>query len=102
MFIYLRTGKDIAPKDKVVGRELSAEAEFYQIEGIINELKARPFEDSVILSSDQQQTLIKWLKETLISASLSYALLYRASRDGCTASNFHSCCDFKGLTAEQW
>jgi len=83
---------------KVVRRELLAEAESYQIEGIINELKARPFKDSVILSSDQRQALIKWLKETLTSASYNYGLLYRASRDGWAASNFHSCCDFKGPT----
>jgi len=95
---YLRTGQVVVPEDKVVRRELLAEAEFYQIEGIIDELKARPFKDSVILSSDQRQTLIKGLKETLTSGSLNYALLYRASREGWTASNFHACCDFKGPT----
>ena len=95
---YLRTGQLVVPEDKVVRRELLTEAEFYQVEGIINELKARPFKDSVILSSDQQQTLIKWLKETLTSASYDYALIYRASRNGWAAANFHSCCDFKGPT----
>jgi len=95
---YLRTGQLVVPEDKVVQRELLTEAEFYQIEGIINELKARPFKDSVILTSDQQQTLIKWLKETLTSASFDYALIYRASRNGWAAANFHSCCDNKGRT----
>ena len=95
---YLRTGQLVVPEDKIVRKELLTEAEFYQIEGIINELRARPFKDSVILSSDQQQTLIKWLKETLTSASHNYVLLYRASRNGWAAANFHSCCDNKGPT----
>ena len=95
---YLRTGQLVVPEDNTVRRELLTEAEFYQVQGMINELKARPFKDSMIMSSDQQQTLIKWLKETLTSASCDYALLYRASRNGWAAANFHSCCDNKGPT----
>ena len=95
---YLRTGQLVVPEDNIVRRELLTEAEFYQVEGIINELKARPFKDSVTLSSDQQKTLIKWLKETLTSASCNYALVYRASRNGWAAANFHCCCDNKGPT----
>ena len=91
-------GQLVVPEDNTVRRELLTEAEFYQVQGIINELKARPFKDSVILSSDQQQTLINWLKETLTSASCDYALKYRASRNGWAAANFHSCCDNKGPT----
>ncbi|KAL9951581.1 hypothetical protein ACROYT_G044265 [Oculina patagonica] len=95
---YLRTGQLVVPEDKVVRRELLTEAEFYQVEGILDELKARPFNDSAILSSDQRQTLIDWLKDTLTSASHNYVLLYRASRNGWAAANFHSCCDNKGPT----
>ena len=95
---YLRTGQLVVPEDKIVRKELLTEAEFYQIDGIIDELKAMPFKDSVILSSDHRQTLIKWLKETLTSASHNYVLLYRASRNGWTAANFHSFCDSKGPT----
>ena len=95
---YLRTGQLVLPEDNIVRRELLNEAEFYQVQGIINELKASPFKDSVILSSDQQQTLIRWLKETLTSASCNYALIYRASRNGWNTANFHSCCDNKGPT----
>ena len=65
---YLRTGQLIVPKDEIVREELLAEAEFYQVEGIIKALTAKPqpkaFKDSVILSSDQRQTLMNWLKET--------------------------------------
>ena len=95
---YLRTGQLVVPEDKIICKELLTEAEFYQIEGIIDEMKAKPFKDSVILSSDQRQTLIKWVKETLTSASHNYVLLYRASRNGWTAANFHSFCDNKGAT----
>ena len=95
---YLRTGKLVLPDDKVVRKELLNEAEFYQIDGILDELKAKPFKDSAILSSEQRETLVDWLKHTRESLSDDYVLLYRASRDGWTASNFHSRCDNKGPT----
>ena len=95
---FLRTGQLVVPEDKIIRRELLTEAEFYQVHGIIDELKPRPFEDSSILSMEQRQTLIKWLKRTLTSASHNYALIYRGSRNGWAAANFHSCCDRKGPT----
>ena len=95
---YLRTGQLVVPEDKIVRRELLTEAEFYQVQGIIDEMKACPFEGSTILSIEQRQTLTGWLKGTLTSASHNYALIYRASRDGWGATNFHSCCDRKGPT----
>ena len=61
---YLRTGKLVLPDDKVVRMKLLNEAEFYQIDGILDELKANPFKDSAILSSEQRKTLIDWLKDT--------------------------------------
>ena len=98
---YLRTGQLIVPKDEIIRKELLAEAEFYQVEGIVKALTARPFQDSSILSSEQCRTLMNWLKETGAIEDIAMArdnLLYRASRDGWTASNFHSCCDNKGPT----
>ena len=95
---YLRTGKLVLPEDTVVRKELLSEAEFYQIEGIVRELKAQPFQDSVILSSEQRHILIDWLRDTLESASDDYVLLYRATRNGWNASNFHSFCDPRGPT----
>ena len=70
---YLRTGQLIVPEDKIIRRELLTEAEFYQIQGIIDERKARPFEGSTILSTEQCQTLTNWLKGTMTSASHNYA-----------------------------
>ena len=101
---YLRTGQLIVPKDEIIREELLAEAEFYQVEGIIKVLTAKPvkavtlFKDSVIMSSNQSQALMNWLKESRAITSDSDKLLYRASSNGWGASNFHSCCDNKGPT----
>ena len=96
---YLRTGELVVPDDKTVRHELLIEAKFYQVEGIIKELTPKPaFEASEILSAVQGKTLMKWLKKTPGLDSVSVELLYRASRDGWAASNFHFCCDNKGPT----
>ena len=94
---YLRTGQLIVPEDEIIRREILAEAEFYQIEGIINQLSTRPFEDSAIVPPDQRQTLMKWLKDTR-SVTTFPVLLYRASVDGWIGKSFHSCLDNKGPT----
>lgn len=107
------------PQDKFVRRELLAEAEFYQVEGIVNDLRAGSFKDSLILSPDQCQTLMNWLNVTkaLKSRNLFPCLIYRASCNGWTASNFHLACDgrtptvtvvksgdyiFGGYTEQSW
>ena len=106
---YLRTGELIVPNDEIIRRELLAEAKFYQFEGMINELQPtpladpiqtviQPFKDSVILSSNQRQTLMNWLENTPGVSNSDELLLYQASRDGWYSNNFHSCCDNKGPT----
>ena len=101
---YLRTGQLTVAKDEMarIREELLSEAEFYQVEGIISELTARPFKDSVILSPDQRETLMNWLKETQVLNNtwdnLFFGLIYRASRDGWYATDFHSRCNYKGPT----
>ena len=93
---YLRTGQLVLPEDKVVCKELLIEAEFYQIQGILTELtKPKLFHESVILSEEQRQKLVTWLGD---SPQSTCSLLYRASRDGWAASNFHERCDNKGPT----
>ena len=37
---YLRTGQLVVPEDKIVRRELLNEAEFYRVQGIIDELRS--------------------------------------------------------------
>ena len=96
---YLRTGELVVPDDKTIRHELLIEAKFYQVEGIIKALTPKTvFEESEILLKDQSKILVKWLKNTPGVDSVSVELLYRASRDGWAASNFHSCCDNKGPT----
>ena len=97
---YLRTGQLVVPDDKIVRTELLTEAEFYRVEGIQVELNP-PFRGSSILSLAQRQTLIKWLRveNTLtLNALLNCVLLYRATSNGWTAANFHTCCDNNGPT----
>ena len=81
-------------------KELLTEAEFYQIQGIVTELtqKSKPFEESVILNEEQRRKLVKWLGDSPQSTASKCSLLYRASRDGWAASNFHAHCDDKAPT----
>ena len=94
---YLRTGRLLLPEDKLVRQELLEEAEFYQIRGIIDELRPQPFRGSKILSNEQKQIFVNtWLKEKLDQST--FVLLFRASRDGWAAAKFHAMCDNKGPT----
>lgn len=54
--------------------------------------------------ADHRETLMNWLKKTQGLAlnntrgNLFFGLIYRASRDGWAAADFHSRCDYKGPT----
>ena len=99
---YLRTGRLLLPEDKLVREELLEEAEFYQIRGIVDELRNPPnlsFKDSTILTTEQKEIFVNnWLKIKLQNGHPNFVLIYRASRDGWNSSNFHSLCDNKGPT----
>ena len=58
------------------------------------------FVDSVILKNDLEnhRMVADWVSETLKSIGGSFDLLYRGSRDGFGAKNFHKKCDNKGPT----
>ena len=98
---YLRDGELILPKGATFLDELRKEAEFYQIQGMLDELKppvqpAKPFEESEILTSEEhQQSLKGWLPTGLAG---EWRLLFRASRDSFATQTFHSKCDNKGPT----
>ena len=96
---YLRTGRLLLPDDELIREELLEEAEFYQIEGLIYELIPPPCEKSTLqlLSLPQRQSLKEWLKGTT-SGKFKASLIYRGSRDGWSALNFHTCCDRRGPT----
>ena len=100
---YLRDGELILPEGATFFRELRKEAEFYQIQGILDELNpppppkpTKPFEESMILTNeDHQQSLKDWLPTHLEG---EWRLLFRASRDSFDSRTFHSKCDNKGPT----
>lgn len=104
---YLRTGKLTLPEGATFLKELEEEAEFYQIQGIIDEMKStkveiqavrplnNPFEVSDILTNDDHRRILRgWLSEF----RGEWRLLHRATRDGFEAANFHANCDDKGPT----
>ena len=103
---YLRTGKLTLPEGATFLKELQEEAEFYQIQGIIDELRvseptvqaskpAKPFNESEILTNENHRSVLKgWLS----SQEGKWRLLFQASRDGFAAAAFHSKCDNKGPT----
>ena len=95
---YLRNGELILPEGATFLKELEAEAKFYQIQGILDELKPKTpkhFEESVILTTEDHRNVLKgWLP----SLDGKWRLLFRASQDGFTTATFHSKCDNKGPT----
>ena len=95
---YLRNGELILPEGATFLKELEAEAKFYQIQGILEELKPKTpkhFEESVILTNENHRSVLKsWLP----SLEGKWRLLFRASQDGSAAETFHIKCDNKGPT----
>ena len=104
---YLRTGKLTLPEDATFLKELQEEAEFYQIQGMLDELllfdsklsvstpSERTFVESEILTREEHQRV---LNDWLCPLQGQWRLLFRASRDGFAAEIFHSKCDSQGPT----
>ena len=91
---YLRHGNLLCPDDRTIKKELLNEANFYQIEGIIAQLKVHFFDVSEIIKSENHSlAVMSWLPP-----SATCSLLFRATTDGKTPSDFHRCCDNKGPT----
>ena len=62
MLNYLRNGELILPDGATFLKELEAEAKFYQLQGLLDELKPKTtkvFEESVILTNEKQQRVLK-------------------------------------------
>ena len=105
---YLRDGKLSLPEGATVIEEIEAEAEFYQIQGILEELgkprpskgadrgvnATKPFAESKILTQEHAKILLGMVPYK----TGRWRLLFRASRDGFAAESFHSKCDKKGPT----
>ena len=103
---YLRNGELILPDGATFLKELEAEAKFYQLQGILDELhelhelhrtapkELKEFEESVTLTNEEHRRVLK----TWLPIKSEWRLLFRASRDGFAALAFHSKCDNKGPT----
>ncbi|KAL9950670.1 hypothetical protein ACROYT_G043203 [Oculina patagonica] len=96
---YLRNG-ELLCKDDRLKEEVLAEAKFYQVQGIINQLEeetAMPplLQVSSLIINDEKHlsALTSWLPP-----NATCSLLFRASTDGYTPADFHRCCDNKGPT----
>ncbi|XP_062501309.1 uncharacterized protein LOC134178447 [Corticium candelabrum] len=102
---FLRTGKVIVPHDTIAREELLLEAEFYNIKPIIDKLNettdsqsaiqpvVSEFSSSTLMKTEDKRVLLSWL-----SGQMNWRLIYKASRDGYRAADFHRCCDNKGET----
>ena len=54
--------------------------------------------DSIILTNDEKDILFDLLYENSRNMETNFELIYRASRDGWNATDFHKHCDNKGTT----
>ena len=107
---FLRTGTLTLPEDATVFEEVMKEANFYQIQELVDALErpydptqspilglkvAELFGESMIVITEEHRNA---LREFLPSGCENWHLLFRASRHGFKAQNFHSRCDYKGPT----
>ena len=82
---YLRHGVLRCPEKKTRREELLDEANFYQIHGIITQLKGNLTILSCIIKEERQSsTIMSWLPP-----GASCTLLFRATTDGKNAVGFH-------------
>ena len=89
---YLRHGELLCPDDKILRNQLLNEASFYQVQGIISQLKGPLTKLSKILKNEDHGSTVKsWLP-----SAASFTLIFQASSDGKSAADFHRCCDNKG------
>ena len=93
---YLRNGKLILPEGATFLEEFEAEAEFYQIQGILNRLSLM---SDILTNEEHISQLLSWLPSHDAGMTRPrLRLLFRASRDGFSAETFHYKCDNKGPT----
>ncbi|XP_065837944.1 uncharacterized protein [Oscarella lobularis] len=96
---YLRTGIFYEPDNNLAKQELLLEAKYYNVLHIVDQLDPPFSKESTILpyGSDFQTVLQSWLQEDG-TYSVNWKLIYRGTRDGFSASSFHTFCDNKGRT----
>ena len=95
---FLRTGKLTLPEGATALAEFKEEADFYQIQGILDELDDTKLKSEILADEKQQNLLLSWLPPHGDVRRRRLRLLFRASRDGFAANTFHDKCDNKGPT----
>ena len=95
---FLRTGKLTLPEGATALAEFKEEADFYQIQGILDELDDTKLKSEILTDEEQQNLLLSWLPSHGDVGRRRLRLLFRASRDGFAANTFHDKCDNKGPT----
>lgn len=95
---FLRTGKLTLPDGATALVEFKEEADFYQIQGILDELDDTRLRSEILTDEEQQNLLLSWLPPHGDVRRRRLRLLFRASRDGFAAATFHDRCDNKGPT----
>lgn len=91
---FLRDGELLLPNDRSLREQLLKEAEFYQVQGVISQLK----QDCILSSSIIKDEVLMSSLTSWLPFGAYFSLLYRASVDGATPTDFHRCCDNKGPT----
>ena len=94
MLNFLRDGELLLPNDRSFREQLLKEAEFYQVQGVISQLK----QDCILSSSIIKDEVLMSSLTSWLPFGAYFSLLYRASVDGATPTDFHRCCDNKGPT----
>ena len=86
---YLRDGELILPENPKFLKELVAEARFYQLQGVLDELGVikplKELEKSVILKAAKDRRALTGLIPLEYTLEGEWLLLYRATRDGSTS-----------------
>jgi hypothetical protein len=86
----LRTGIIEMPDDKKDYENLISEIKFFKLEKQFNDLLLRGrFHGTTIINQIQQKQLNAWVN----NATKDWQLIYKASKDGFQAIDFHSRCD---------
>eukprot|EP01112_Ceratiomyxa_fruticulosa_P007184 TRINITY_DN1854_c0_g1_i2.p2 TRINITY_DN1854_c0_g1~~TRINITY_DN1854_c0_g1_i2.p2 ORF type:complete len:342 (+),score=62.55 TRINITY_DN1854_c0_g1_i2:867-1892(+) len=105
---YLRTGELVLPSNKPhLVKLLLMEAEFYQIESLVDLLGGKTveeeqtfhlFSESNILSNERPSLVEKLNEWVGCESTQKWRLVYKGSRDGFQASKFHLNSDNKGAS----
>jgi len=89
----LRTGEYVTPASLSFKQKLCLEIEFYGLEHKLFQRVFPPSIDSVILEDGHDELLNKWIEK-----EYAFTLLYRASKHGMSAAEFHKRCDHSSPT----